>query len=85
MTLTLANLPDELNDALHEKARVEGKSVDQVAVEAIHTGLGLAGPGKRRNLSDFAGSLSADDAAVIEATVREMDNTDLRSWGEQEP
>ncbi len=78
MTLTLQNIPDALNDALREKALAEGKSIDQVAVEAIQTGLNLAGTDKRRDLREIVGSMTAEDAQVVETSVREMDDADLR-------
>ena len=79
MTLVLDNLPQQVDAALRARARAEGKSVDQVAVEALQSGLGLGGGGKRRDLSDIAGSLSPADAAALAATVRDMDAADLRT------
>jgi hypothetical protein len=78
VTLILDDIPAQLDEALRARARAEGKSVGQVAVEAIRTGLAVAA-GVSRDLSDFAGSMSATDARAIEETVREMDLADLRS------
>lgn len=60
MTLMLPDIPRDLNQALRRRAEAEGKTVDQVAVEAIRAGLGL--PSKKRDLSDFAGTWSEDPA-----------------------
>lgn len=75
MTLTLPNLPPELDEALQRRARLEGKTVDQVALEAIRAGLGLAPveAARRRGLSEFAGSWIADppvDAALKDQRSR---------------
>ncbi len=43
MTLTLSDIPTELNAALQRRAAEEHRSVDQVALDAIRVGLGLAG------------------------------------------
>ena len=46
---------------MRAKAKAEGKSVDQVALEAIKAGLGLsAGRKKKRDLSDVAGTWVED-------------------------
>jgi hypothetical protein len=42
MTLTLPDIPLELNDALRKRAEEQHRPVDQVAVEAMKAGLGLA-------------------------------------------
>lgn len=62
MTLTLSNLPRELDEALQRRAQSEGKTVDQVALEVIRAGLGMAPvvAGRRRDLSEFAGSWASD-------------------------
>ena len=41
MTLTLADIPSELDAALRQRADEQHLSVDQVAVAAIRIGLGL--------------------------------------------
>jgi hypothetical protein len=79
MVLTLADIPRELDDALRQRAQSEGKSVDEVAVEAIRAGLGLAAKvEKRRDLSEFAGSW-VDDPDV-DAALRDQDRVDPELW-----
>ena len=61
MQYTLRNVPSSLDDALRSLAREEGKSLNQVTLEALERSLGLAGePLKRRDLSDVAGSWHED-------------------------
>jgi len=61
VNLQLQNIPRQIDQALRAKAKAEGKSVDQVALEAIKTGLGLTPRGKKkRDLSDIAGTWVED-------------------------
>lgn len=57
MQYTLRQIPDHLDQALRQRARHQGKSLNEVAIEALLSGLGLAGkPVKRRDLGDVAGT-----------------------------
>jgi hypothetical protein len=49
MTLTLRDIPLELDVALRKKAEEQYRPVDQVAVEAMQAGLGLARVGSNTN------------------------------------
>jgi hypothetical protein len=61
MQYTLRNVPKELDRALRQRARRESKSLNEVALEAIAQGLGIAEtPVVRRELSDLAGSWQDD-------------------------
>jgi hypothetical protein len=72
MTLTLSNLLRELDEALQRRAQSEGKTVDQVALDAIRAGLGIAAAstGRRRDLSEFAGSWIEDPE--VEAALKDQ-------------
>jgi hypothetical protein len=81
MTLIVDHLPESVSRALEARARDEGKSIPQLAVEILARVLGSekpAGP-KVRDLSGIAGSMSQEDAAAIEKAVRWMDESDLGS------
>ncbi len=56
MTLTLQDIPPEIDEALRQKANAEHRPVDQVAVEAMRAGLGLPTVNPHRNGS---GNLAA--------------------------
>jgi hypothetical protein len=56
MTLTLRDIPTELNDALQKKAQELHRAVDEVAVEAMSAGLGL---GKVSMGPEGSGSLAS--------------------------
>jgi len=61
MQYTLRNIPPNLDEVLRARAREEGKSLNEVALETLLAGLGLAGePVKRRDLSDIAGTWIED-------------------------
>ena len=84
MQYTIRNIPRQVDRALRAKAKVEGKSLNEAVVEALRQGLGLSGElGKQRDLSDLAGTMSAEDARAIEAAVAWADAADLEARREQ--
>jgi plasmid stability protein len=68
MQYTLRNIPPQLDEALRTRAREQGKSLNEIALETLLAGVGLSGaPIKRRDLSDIAGTWVEDpeiDAAL---------------------
>jgi hypothetical protein len=61
VNLQIQNIPHQIDEALRARAQAQGKTVDQVALEALETGLGLsASGGKQRDLSDIAGTWVED-------------------------
>jgi hypothetical protein len=56
MQYTLRNVPREVDRALREAARREGKSLNEAALEALARGVGLEEPIRRRDLRDVAGT-----------------------------
>jgi hypothetical protein len=68
-----------VDEALRRRARVEGKSLNEAAIEALAEGLGLgAEPVVRRDLSDIAGSWKSD--AEVEAALEAQDEVDEGLW-----
>jgi len=54
MQYTLRNVPAEIDQAIREQAAAERKSLNQVLIDVVARGLGLAQkPKKRRDLSDI--------------------------------
>ena len=78
MTLTLANIPHELDQVLRQRALSEGKSVDEVALNAIRAGLALVVAHKNRDLSEFAGSWIED--AEVNTALKDQDHVDTELW-----
>ena len=68
MRYTIRNVPDALDAAHRRKARAQGKSLNEVAIEALACGAGLIERGSRhRDLSDIAHTWREDptfDAAL---------------------
>ena len=63
MQYTLRNIPEMLDSALRERAKASGKSLNEVALEALGRGLGLSQEALRhRDLSDLAGTWRKDPA-----------------------
>jgi hypothetical protein len=79
MQYTIRGIPPALDDAVRERARAEGKSLNEVAVEALADGLGLGdGDVVRRDLSDVAGTWRKD--AAVEAALAAQDRVDEGLW-----
>jgi hypothetical protein len=79
MTLTLSNLPAEVDAELRRKSSAEGKSVDQIAMDALRAGLGLTEPlVRRRDLSDLAGKWVEDPE--FDKIMAEQDQIDPEMW-----
>jgi hypothetical protein len=80
MTITIEQLPPAVDRALNEKATREGRTIEEVAAEAIAKGLGVeSGKQPVRDLSDIVGTMTDEDARAIEESVRWTDAADLAS------
>jgi hypothetical protein len=79
MQYTLRDVPPRLDVELRERARREGKSLNQVAIEAMAQALGIAGTkSPRRSLDDVAGTWKKD--AVVERALDDQDRVDPKMW-----
>jgi len=79
MQYTIRNVPDYLDAALRDAARERGKSLNEVAVEAMARGAGLADqPHCRRDLGDVAGSWKNDPA--FDRALAAQDTVDEAMW-----
>ena len=79
MQYTIRNVPEYLDDALRHTARAQGKSLNEVAVEALVLGAGLSQVvRRRRDVRDIAGNW-VDDPAFDQA-LAEQDTVDERMW-----
>jgi hypothetical protein len=77
MQYTIRGIPVELDAALRKRARTSGKSLNEVAIEAMIESAGaMRAPRQRRNLDDIAGSWKADkkfDEAIASQDVIDED------------
>ncbi len=79
MQYTLRGIPRAVDAAVRERARAEGRSLNDVAVEAMANGLCLGTSGQvRRDLSDVAGTWKKD--AAVEAALAAQDRVDPEAW-----
>jgi len=79
MQYTIRNVPGLLDEALRRSAREQGKSLNDVAIEALARGAGLSGRKfRQRDLSDIAGSWRKDPA--FDAALAAQDTIDAELW-----
>ena len=79
MQYTIRNVPNYLDAALRVSAREQGKSLNEVAIEALARGFGLGQARVRqRDLSDIAGSWRKDPA--FEGALAAQDTVDEEMW-----
>jgi plasmid stability protein len=79
MQYTIRNVPEILDEALRRAARARGKSLNEVAVEALARGAGIAGESHRqRDLGDIAGTWRKD--AAFDRALAAQDTVDEEMW-----
>ena len=79
MQYTIRRIPRAVDDAIRERARVTGKSLNEAAIDALAEGAGTKGiPRKRRDLGDIAGTWKPDK--TFDAALAEQDRIDNDLW-----
>ena len=79
MQYTIRNVPDTLDGALRRAAREQGKSLNEMAIEALARGAGITGERSRqRDLNDIAGTWRKDPA--FESALHAQDTIDEKMW-----
>jgi len=79
MQYTIRNVPDTLDETLRRTARERGKSLNDVAIEALARGAGITGEQRRqRDLGDIAGTWRKDPA--FDSAVAAQDTVDEEMW-----
>ncbi|HTW48486.1 MAG TPA: hypothetical protein VMD92_11075 [Acidobacteriaceae bacterium] len=79
MQYTIRNIPDPLDAALRRSAREKGKSLNEVALEALVRGAGLGDRRiRQRDLGDIAGSWRNDRA--FDQARAAQDTIDEELW-----
>ena len=79
MQYTIRRVPKSVDDAIRERARVTGKSLNEAVVDALADGAGVKGaPIKRRDLGDIAGTWKPDKA--FDAALTDQDRIDADLW-----
>jgi len=79
MQYTIRGIPPIVDNALRQRARAAGKSLNETAVDALSEGAGVAGARrKRRSLRDIAGTWTAEKA--VESALADQDRVDAELW-----
>jgi plasmid stability protein len=78
MQYTVRNIPADLDRALKARAKKTGKSVNQLALEALSQSVGLAP--KRRNLRDMPGAWSKREATEFDKFLAQHRRIDEELW-----
>jgi hypothetical protein len=79
MQYTIRGVPPAVDTAIRRRARAAGKSLNQVAVEALWNGAGVGEVRRvRRDLSDIVGTWRRDRA--LEEALAAQDAVDEEIW-----
>lgn len=79
MQYTIRGIPPAVDNALRERARAAGKSLNEAAVDALAEGSGMAGaPRRPRDLADIAETWKAEKA--VESALADQDRVDEDLW-----
>ncbi len=79
MQYTVRGIPEVVDKAIRERAREEGKSLNEVTVEAMADGLGLGEESLvRRDLSDIVGTWKRE--VSVDAALAAQDIVDEALW-----
>ena len=79
MQYTVRNVPPDVDRALRRRARREGKSLNEITVEALRDAAGLASHlVRKRSLADVVGSWQED--AEFDAALLDQRRIDTGLW-----
>lgn len=79
MQYTIRNVPNTLDEVLRRSAREQGKSLNDVTIEALARGAGVTGERhQQRDLGDIAGTWGKDPA--FDGALAAQDTIDEEMW-----
>ena len=79
MQYTIRQIPEAVDAEIRRRARQEGKSLNDVAIEALARGVGLGGaPVRFRALGDVAGRWEEDPE--FDRAIQEQRQVDESLW-----
>jgi hypothetical protein len=79
MQYTIRGIPPEVDRALRERARAEGKSLNEAAIDALAEATGSRSrKKKRRHLRDLVGTWKPD--RELKAALADQDKIDPDLW-----
>ena len=77
---TIRGIPEDLEDALRERARRSSESLNRTMVRLLREAVGLNPPRRKRDLSALAGTWSREEADEFDRQVRWSDQIDEELW-----
>ena len=78
MTISLRNLPKELEKAILETSRREGISLNKATIRLLEAQ--LRKPAKNSDFEEFFGTWSGAEADAFDAALAEMRQVDPADW-----
>jgi hypothetical protein len=79
MQYTIRNVPETLDEALRRAARERGKSLNEIAIEALARGAGVTGERvRKRDLAGIVGTWREDPA--FDSALAAQDTIDEEMW-----
>lgn len=79
MQYTIRKVPNAVDAALRRRAQEQGKSLNEVAIEALVRGAGVSGERRRqRDVRDIAGTWANDRA--FDRALADQDAIDPELW-----
>jgi hypothetical protein len=76
---TLRQVPRAVDEALRKRARLEGKSLNQITLEILESGLGVNGKTAVHHDLDFMVGSWVEDPAFVQA-LKDQDQIDPKLW-----
>jgi len=79
MQYTIRQIPESIDAALRRRAREQGKSLNEIAIEALARGAGIGeNRGRQRDLGDVVGTWRKDRA--FDRALAAQDAIDKELW-----
>jgi hypothetical protein len=78
MTISLRNLPQEVEKAILETSRREGISLNKATIRLLEAQ--LRRPARNSDFEEFRGAWSSAEADAFDAALAEMRQVDLADW-----
>lgn len=82
MTISLRNLPPELEKAIVETSRREGLSLNKATLRLLEQS--LRKPQRNGDFEEFSGSWTREDSDAFDAALAEMRRIDPADWAPAE-
>jgi hypothetical protein len=79
MTLSLRNLPPDVEEAILDLSRREGLSLNKATARLLEAA--VRPPARNTDFDEFAGSWSAQQAEAFDSALADMRQVNPEDWG----